>query len=54
VSRRRFKGAHGGLLDEKPWALEDFAPQDGGLDIGQERDPERPEKPARAAVHNWV
>lgn len=54
ISRRRFKGAHGGLLDDKGWDLADFAPQDdSGLDIGQERDPERPERPHRAAVHTW-
>lgn len=54
ISRRRFRGAHGGLLDNQQWDLDDFAPKDdSGLDIGQERDPERPERPSRAAVHGW-
>lgn len=47
VSRRRLKGAHGGLLDPpgETWDLDSFAP-------GADADPERPARP-RANVHGW-
>lgn len=56
ISRRRLKGAHGGLLDHAGggWDLDDFAPKDDesltGPADGVEDD--RPRSP-RAAARNW-
>jgi phage terminase large subunit-like protein len=56
VPRRRFKGAHGGLMDNAGhgWDLDDFAPRsDDNFMTGGSGDEDRPERPARAAVHGW-
>ena len=56
VSRRRLKGAHGGLLDHAGggWDLDDFAPKDDESSIGPADgvEDDRPRSP-RAAVRNW-
>lgn len=57
VSRRRIKGAHGGLLDhaEGEWDLESFAPTDSDNFLNPQdgkSDDERPRN-RRAAVHSW-
>jgi phage terminase large subunit-like protein len=57
VSRRRLKGAHGGLLDVSggDWDLEGFAPKDSDNFLNPQDgadDEDRPRR-QRAAVHAW-